>query len=240
MNNLPVKSTPGGRYLLIRLPVLTRAHLRRFLWALTWLLLGGGLGLGTIRLQPLPLAAPSSAASLYLLDQAGLHLRDTAAFGQRVRRMARDLSVPSAWLMAVMYAESGFDPSITNRQGSGAVGLIQFMPLTAGELQVSPASLRKMDALAQLDYVQAYFEQVQRRYGPYRSLTDLYLGVLYPKARGRAPCYTLYARPSQSYRQNAGLDENRDGKVTVFDVDRRMLRLFPEAYVALVSEQRAS
>ena len=57
-------------------------------------------------------------------------------------------------------------------------------------------------------------------------------GLVHPKARKQDYCYTLYARPSQAYRQNAGLDENRDGKVTVSDVHRRMLRLFPEAYVA--------
>ena len=235
MNNLPVKSTPGGRYLLIRLPVLTRAHLRRFLWALTWLLLGGGLGLGTIRLQPLPLAAPSSAASLYLLDQAGLHLRDTAAFGQRVRRMARDLSVPSAWLMAVMYAESRFDPAVVNRQGSQATGLIQFLPATAQEMGVSVRQLGQMGVIEQLDYVQQYLAEVRRRYGPYQDLTDLYLGILYPKARQQDYCYTLYARPSQAYRHNRGLDEDQDGRVSVSDVDRYLRRLFPTAYATGLS-----
>ncbi|RMG58391.1 MAG: lytic transglycosylase domain-containing protein, partial [Bacteroidetes bacterium] len=174
---------------------------------------------------------PAATSPLYLMDRAAVHILDTAAFGRAVRQVARDLQVPPAWLMAVMYAESGFDPAVANRQGSGAVGLIQFMPATARELGTSSAALSRLTPHDQLGYVGRYLAQVQARYGPYQSLTDLYLAVLYPRARGQDPCYALYARPSRAYRQNQGLDENGDGIVTVSDIDQRLARRFPEAYV---------
>ncbi len=224
---------PSRRYLLIRLPHISTRQTRRISGLLLILALSHGLT-HLIRTQWPPLTQPEaeSVAPLYLLDQAAAYLSDAPAFEQKVRVISRALAVAPEWLMAVMYAESGFDPTIMNRQGSGAVGLIQFMPATAGELKVSTSRLREMAPLTQLDYVHAYFEQVRRRYGPYQDLTDLYLAVLYPKARGQDFCYTLYARPSQAYRQNAGLDENRDGRVTITDIDRRLRRLFPQAYIA--------
>jgi hypothetical protein len=224
------------RYLLIRLPQITARQTRRISGLLLLLAMSHGLT-HWLSSRPSGLPSPSRGEEqpLYLLDQAAAHLSDAPAFEQKVRAMARALAVAPEWLMAVMYAESGFDPAVMNRQGSGAVGLIQFMPATAGELRISSARLREMAPLAQLDYVHAYFEQVRQRYGPYQDLTDLYLAVLYPKARGQDFCYTLYARPHQAYRQNAGLDENQDGRVTITDIDRRLRRLFPTAYVALAA-----
>jgi len=224
---------PSQRYLLIRLPQISARQTWRASGLLLLLTLSHGLThLLSSQGEPSATSETASIAPLYLLDQAATYLRDAPAFEQKVRVIGQALAIAPEWLMAVMYAESGFDPAVMNRQGSGAVGLIQFMPATAGELKVSPSRLRQMSPLAQLDYVHAYFEQVRRRYGPYQDLTDLYLAVLYPKARGQDFCYTLYARPSQAYRQNAGLDENRDGRVTITDIDRRLRRLFPQAYIA--------
>ena len=141
------------------------------------------------------------------------------------------LEIAPEWLMAVMYAESKFDPSVLNYKGSGAVGLIQFMPATAMEMDVSVERLKRMSANQQLEYVYLYLETVRSRYGQFSSLTDLYLAILFPKAIGQDYCYTLYAKPSVSYQQNSGLDENKDGRVTISDVDRRLKRLFPTAYM---------
>ncbi|MEO1448552.1 MAG: hypothetical protein AAFV07_03440, partial [Bacteroidota bacterium] len=52
------------------------------------------------------------------------------------------------------------------------------------------------------------------------------------KALNQDYCYTLYASPAQAYKQNSGLDENKDGRVTVSDIDRRMQRLYAPAYMA--------
>ncbi|MEL7340901.1 MAG: transglycosylase SLT domain-containing protein [Bacteroidota bacterium] len=172
----------------------------------------------------------SPSHQLYLLDKAAEHIDDLRGFEAKVRELSQMLEIPPEWLMAVMYAESAFDPGVANHQGSGAVGLIQFMPATAESLAVSPDRLRRMDAVQQLEYVYLYLQQTRERYGEFESLTDLYLSILYPKARKQDYCYTLYAEPTIAYRQNSVLDEDQDGRVTITDIDRRMKRLFPTAH----------
>jgi soluble lytic murein transglycosylase-like protein len=169
-------------------------------------------------------------APLYLMDKAAPMLTNPQAFEGKLREIAVDLNIPPEWIMAVIYAESRFDPAVVNRRGSSATGLIQFMPATAAELGVTVQRLALLTPTQQLDYVQRYLKQVHQRYGPYRSLTDLYLGILYPKARQQDYCYTLYAKPSQAYERNTGLDEDRDGRVSSSDVDRYLRRMFPTAY----------
>ena len=168
---------------------------------------------------------------LYLMDKASQFVSDGRSFEDKVREIADMLGVAPEWLMAVMYSESKFDAQVLNHKGSGATGLIQFMPDAASDMNVSLQRLRKMNHLQQLEYVYLYLEKVRERYGDYESLTDLYLAILYPKARKQDFCYALYAKPGTSYNQNAGLDENKDGIVTVSDIDRRMKRLYPPAYM---------
>ncbi|MDX2247770.1 MAG: transglycosylase SLT domain-containing protein [Bacteroidia bacterium] len=177
---------------------------------------------------PIP---PTDGPSLYLMDKASMFVSDVSSFEDKVREIAGMLNIPPEWLMAVMYSESKFDATVLNHKGSGATGLIQFMPSAADDLNVSLQRIRKMNHLQQLEYVYLYLEQVRERYGDYESLADLYLAILYPKARKQDYCYTLYAQPGKSYEQNAGLDENKDGSVTVSDIDRRMKRLYPTAYM---------
>ena len=55
------------------------------------------------------------------------------AFRRKVLEIADRLLIDPNFLMAIMSFESGatFDPNIKNAAGSGATGLIQFMPSTA-------------------------------------------------------------------------------------------------------------
>lgn len=171
-----------------------------------------------------------NVSELYLLDQAGLFVSDTYAFEQKVREVSRRLDIPAEWLMAVMYSESKFDASAENRKGSGAVGLIQWMPETAKDFGQSTQNIKKLSHIEQLDIAYNYLNRVRQKYGEFKSLGHLYLGILYPKAMSGDFCYTLYAKPSTAYQQNAGLDEDQDGRVTVRDIDKRMRRIYPTAY----------
>ncbi|MEM9985021.1 MAG: transglycosylase SLT domain-containing protein [Bacteroidota bacterium] len=176
--------------------------------------------------------------SLYLIEKAANYIRDVDGFESKVRAVANELDIPPEWLMAVMYMESKFDPSIQNLRGSGATGLIQFMVPAVKDLNARlgtkyyMSDIRKMSAEKQLHLVKEYLQTVRERYGEYRSLTDLYLGILYPKAMNQEYCYALFAHGTRSYKLNRGLDENRDGVVTNSDIDRRMQRMFPVAYKA--------
>ncbi|MEM8897580.1 MAG: transglycosylase SLT domain-containing protein [Bacteroidota bacterium] len=167
---------------------------------------------------------------LYLMDKAGKYVFEEKEFEEKVRKIAGKLDVEASWLMAVMYSESQFNSSVKNYKGSGATGLIQFMPFTARELKVSIKDLKKMTPVKQLDYVYKYLDRVKARHGYYQSLTDLYLAILYPRAINKSMNYVMYSKPSITYKQNAGLDVNKDGKVTVKDIDLRMRKKFKTAY----------
>lgn len=115
-------------------------------------------------------------------------------------------------LMGCIAFESArtFSPSIKNAAGSGATGLIQFMPRTARGLGTSTEALAQMSALEQLDYVQAYFEPYYRRI---KNLPDMYMAILMPKYVGMPNDSAIFSG-GIAYRQNSGLDANHDGKVT--------------------------
>ena len=174
--------------------------------------------------------------TLYLLDKAAVYIPDTWAFATKVKAIARSLDVPAEWLMAVMYTESRFNPRAKNLKGSGAVGLIQWMPETAKDFGIGSEEILAMPAETQLEYMFAYLQRVKKKYGEFDSLTDFYLAVLYPKAISQDYCYSLFSKPARAYKQNAGLDENRDGRITVSDIDKRMRRIFPTAYLASIDE----
>lgn len=147
--------------------------------------------------------------------------RTTPAFRAKVGEIAHRLGIDPIWLAAIMSFETGgtFSPSIRNMAGSGATGLIQFMPETARGLGTSTEDLARMDALAQLDWVERYFRPYR---GRMNSLQDAYMAVLWPAAVGRGPDAVLFRHPTVAYRQNAGLDWNRDGQITAREATRKV------------------
>ncbi len=179
----------------------------------------------------------SEPPGLYLSEKASVYVTDFQPFEVKVREVAAKLNVPPEWLMAVMYSESRFDAGAVNFRGSGAVGLIQFMPATAKDMGTSTNNIGRLSHVEQLEYVYTYMQNVREKYGDYESLTDFYLAILYPKARRQEMCYTLYANPSKSYKQNIGLDIDKDGQVTVHDIDKRMKRIYPTAYIKRLPQE---
>ncbi len=132
----------------------------------------------------------------------------------------------ASWLMACMAFESGrtFSPSIRNAAGSGAVGLIQFMPTTAKWLGTTPENLELLSPESQLYYVGKYFEAYAPRI---HSLSDMYMAILLPKYIGQPDSAVLFS-DGISYRQNAGLDANHDGKVTKAEAAARVTAMLAE------------
>lgn len=136
-------------------------------------------------------------------------------FIRRAAEVCRSLEWPIdylPWKMACIAFESGhtFSPSVTNRAGSGATGLIQFMPDAAEALGTSTAALARMTAVEQLDYVGDYFRPYAKRI---HSLADMYMAILMPHYVGGDGDAVLFSS-GVAYRQNSGLDANDDGKVT--------------------------
>lgn len=192
-------------------------------------LIDGGLGpLGQAGLELLIAQAAAGHEDASVPDRVPINGLDPAmcwggrvsrTFRDRVRWIADDLAMPAASgaddLMACMAWESDntFSPSILNKAGSGAVGLIQFMPSTAAGLGTSSAALARMTAEDQLNYVYKYFRPFK---GRLRHLGDVYMAILWPGGVGQSDSFVLWDKATRPvhYRQNAGLDVDKNGTIT--------------------------
>lgn len=139
----------------------------------------------------------------------------SSVFKDRVLWIADALDCDPNHLMACMAWESGesFSPSKKNMAGSGATGLIQFMPSTAKTLGTTTSKLASLTAEDQLRYVYEYFKPFA---GRLNNLGDVYMAILWPKGVGKPDHFVLFDRTKTptTFRQNAGLDVNHDGLVT--------------------------
>lgn len=162
----------------------------------------------------------------------------SATFRDRIVWISDQLQMPSSLgpsaLMSCIAFETGrtFSPSVRNGAGSGATGLIQFMPSTAiafffssEDIKRMSAStkklngqwacdkLAKMSAEDQLNYVYRYFRPFT---GRLKNLGDVYMSILWPLGVGQPDSFVLWdegSRPT-TYRQNSGLDVNKDKRIT--------------------------
>lgn len=150
------------------------------------------------------------------------------AWGQHVDQKFRDKTLvvvsnlnwqkPQASdLMSCMAWETGqtFSPSVRNGAGSGAVGLIQFMPGTAADMGTSTEELSQMTAVDQLDYVEKYFRPYASRI---HTLDDMYMAILMPKYISADDSAVVFENGHIAYRQNRGFDANHDGQITKAEV----------------------
>lgn len=155
----------------------------------------------------------------------GAHV--SSGFRHKVIAIAGRLAMDPNHLMAIMAFETGrtFDPSETNRAGSGATGLIQFMPATAKALGTSTTALSRMSAIDQLDYVEAYLAPYA---GRMKDLPSAYMAALYPRAVDKDPGYVLFRKGSKAYKLNRGLDLNGDGQVTKAEASAKVAALLAE------------
>jgi peptidoglycan hydrolase-like protein with peptidoglycan-binding domain len=166
-------------------------------------------------------------ATFKLIDVPG-SANTSAEFRDKVVQIADRLGTNPNFLMAVMSFETGgtFSPSVPNKAGSGAVGLIQFMPTTAKGLGTSTAALAAMSAEAQLEFVEKHFRPFK---GRLRTVEDTYMAVLFPRAVGKGSEFVLFQRPSVAFDQNRGLDIDGDGRITVFDASFKVRQLLTSA-----------
>lgn len=150
-------------------------------------------------------------------------------FRDKVRAISLRLGCAADDFMSCMAWESGrsFSPSKKNMAGSGATGLIQFMPATAVALGTTTAALAAMTAVEQLDWVEKYFQPYR---GKLATLADLYMAILWPAGVGKPMEYVLWSAGSRptTFRQNAGLDINQDGAITKAECAAKLYRMKAE------------
>jgi hypothetical protein len=181
-------------------------------------------------------ADAEASGSLSFLPVRGIEYV-SEAFKDKAYDIAQDLGVDVNNLMAVMSFETGgtFSPSVRNAAGSGAVGLIQFMPSTAKGLGTTSEKLAAMSAEEQLDWVHKYLRPFS---GKMSSVEDAYMAVLWPAAVGKGTSHVLFSEGSKAYEQNKGLDANGDGEVTVAEAAGKV-RAILDAAQKKVSEGQA-
>jgi len=142
------------------------------------------------------------------------------AFKQKVIDISGQLAIDPNWLMVVMQMESGMNPQAFNA-GSGATGLIQFMPSTAAGLGTTTAALKAMTNVQQLDYVLKYLKQAYSytsRRPVFRNLGDLYLFVFFPIAINHDEEWVLRSSTLSAQtiaNANKVVDLNKNGEITV-------------------------
>lgn len=169
---------------------------------------------------------------------------DSIAFSNRVSRefltrvvdICHYLGIEPDWLMAAMAFETGgtFSPAVRNKAGSGATGLIQFMPSTARALGTTTDALAALSAEDQLDYVYRYFKPYA---GRLCCMEDVYMAILWPRGIGR-PMDSGVGESTHpvTYRQNSGLDLDGDRVITKREATERVRRLL----VAGLAEARGT
>lgn len=150
-----------------------------------------------------------------------------------VKHYSAKLGIDPNWLMAVMYFESAksFSPSIKNPY-TNATGLIQFMPNTAIELGTNIAQLSSLTAVEQLFWVYKYYVRYKSKLNSY---IDLYLITFFPLAAGKPLSFILQTSSlpaSLIATQNPVFDTNKDGKVTVGEIQAVMLKKIPQSWMS--------
>lgn len=142
-------------------------------------------------------------------------------FAEKVKTVSARLGISPDWLMSVMFFESRLNPK-ANNPNTGARGLIQFMPSTYAQWNLTNADFDSMTAVKQLDYVEKYFNPYK---GRLKNFTDLYLVTFFPLATGKPNNYTIETakiKPETVARQNPGFDLNKDKKITVGEIKEKL------------------
>ena len=155
------------------------------------------------------------------------HLTDR--FYNKVIAVSDRLGCDPNALMAIMNSESGIKANAQNPTSS-ATGLIQFMPKTAQALGTSTTALRQMSAEQQLVYVEKCF-MMSKKIAGFKPGEKISQGQLY--ALVFLPAYAkrdvLTVSGHKYYIANKGLDMDKDGKITIQDLNARVEKMKPKS-----------
>ena len=125
------------------------------------------------------------------------------------------------YLIACMKFESNLNTKAVNKI-SHAVGLIQFMPTTCKSLGITPDEMLALDFCKQLNFVKSYFKPYFRKV---KTLNDMYMAILMPKFIGADDDVNIFSKAIQ-YKQNIGLDLNKDRIITKSEACRRVQHIY--------------
>jgi peptidoglycan hydrolase-like protein with peptidoglycan-binding domain len=166
-----------------------------------------GLTSGTSASKPTSIQPASSGG---IIAVRGIE-NTSNAFRQKLVVVANNLGIEPNWLATVISFETAgkFLPDVKNGAGSGATGLIQFMPSTAAGMGTSTDELAAMSDVEQLDWVEKYLSTWK---GRMHSLNDVYLAIFMPTQMGKSNDSVVASEGSKVYEQNIGFDPEVDGQ----------------------------
>ncbi len=128
------------------------------------------------------------------------------------------------WLLGLMASESSLDPTAYNKNG-GAQGLSQLMPQTLRNLGVAVDGFRHLPPEVQIKTTLAYFKEWQTRFKltGWDSRAQMYLinfmPALLPVATAPDSIIVSKDRSPVIYAANAGLDANKDNRISLAELD---------------------
>ncbi len=150
-------------------------------------------------------------------------------FKMKVIEICEELEINPDYLMACMAFETGRTFRADKKNPlSSATGLIQFMETTAKKLETTTLALSQMTEVEQLDYVKQYFISSK---GKLKTLEDVYMKILWPNAVGKEEdsiVFDRYGKTDEEYLANAGLDLNKDNKITKKEISSKVRSILEE------------
>lgn len=142
---------------------------------------------------------------------------------QSIVDTAHAVGIEPDWLATIINFETGgtFSTTQKNAAGSGATGLIQFMPDVAQHLlgtDTPSEAITKLESMSfpeQMKVVEKYFAP---HAGKMKSLSDAYLAVIYPAFIEAPDSAVMGKTGSAVYAQNRGFDKQNKGYITKADI----------------------
>lgn len=130
------------------------------------------------------------------------------------------------WSMKLFWHESRFDPKAKNRD-TNAKGMFQVMPFVAKEMKIP--NLCNLSLNQQLPYYKKYiilWLKCQKDTSKINSAGDWYMLGLYPAYAGYSDSYVFARKGTKKYKQNKGLDYNKDGIIYKGEIEQKLLSHF--------------
>ena len=144
-------------------------------------------------------------------------------FLKAIEGLSARRDINPAQLLGLIASESGFNAQASNP--SGATGLIQFMPMVAERMGITTEDIGKMNRSDQVGLIDQYFSMNQLPNNP--SAGQLYTNVFMPSLTNKGSDYEITREDDKYnnayiYRENAGLDKNKDGIITIDEMGGRI------------------
>ena len=108
-------------------------------------------------------SAQNGSLALGSRTQTTLHVPRNAPYRTEVAAAAQRYALPPALLLAIIHAESAFDPRAVSHKG--AVGLMQVMPATAGWISPGTTRAELFDPARNIEVGARYLRYLADRYG---------------------------------------------------------------------------